>query len=354
MDTMPDDSCGVAAGLRFAYVLTHPHTPCRSWADVQRWQPPDGPLWIHLERGDPTSHAWVRSNSGLDPVMAEALLAEESRPRVESVGDGLLIVLRGISRVLEGRESELGGDTDLVPVHIWIDGHRVISLRDQDHFLGALRDIRADSILGKGPTRTGELLALIAYTVTRDIEPVLDAMDDEMDMLEDLVLENAELPFDHAPHNAIRYQINGLRRRATHLRRYLAPQREALSRLQREECSWLSTRDRIIIREDGDRVLRFIESLDALRDRATIAYEDLSSQASEQIARISVQMARNSNRLTALAAMLLPPSVIAGLFGMNVGGIPWGQDSNGFIIAVVGAVASSVGILFVLRVLKWL
>jgi len=62
--------------------------------------------------------------------------------------------------------------------------------------------------------------------------------------------------------------------------------------------------------------MRFIEYLDAIRDRTHHpCMNDLGTVISERIA-------RNSNRLAALAALLLPPSVIAGLFGMNVGGIP--------------------------------
>ncbi|MFN3075466.1 MAG: CorA family divalent cation transporter [Alphaproteobacteria bacterium] len=354
MAVQENPAYGVAPGLRFAYVLERNGRIFRNWSELRAWRPQGGPVWVHLERDHHVADAWLRSESGLDPLVTEALLAEESRPRVEAVDEGLLIVLRGISRIVGEAESALGGDADLVPVHMWVDGHRVITLRDQDHFLPALRDIRNTSLQGKGPARTGELLAIIAGSVIRDIEPVLDAMDNEMDALEDLILELMDAPHDHTPDKALRHRISQLRRRAIHLRRYLTPQRDALNRLQGEECAWLTPRDRLLIREDTDRLVRFIEYLDAIRDRAVILHDDLSGLVSERIARNAIRMSKMSNRLTAIAALLLPPSVIAGLLGMNVGGIPMSQDPHGFSEISAIAISSSVVILVGLRLLKWL
>ena len=332
--------CGLEPGLRFACVLNgRGGAVHKSWQEVQTWHPEVGVLWIHLERDDPATERWIMEASGIDPVIGEALLMEDSRPRVEGIDDGLLIVLRGISQISAGHESQLGGSVDLVPVHLWIDGHRVISLRDKDHQLGALRDIRNANATGKGPARPGELLVLIADKLVKDLEPVLDAMDEEVDYLEDEVLTSAA--------SESRIKISDLRRRAIHLRRYLAPQRDALNRLQREECSWLTERDKVRLREVIDKVVRFIEYLDSIRDRAIILHEDLSSILNERIA-------RTSNRLTGMAALLLPPSLVAGLLGMNVGGLPGTQDPWGFYIVLIFMVLLSVGVVWLLRRLNWM
>ncbi len=90
-------------------------------------------------------------------------------------------------------------------------------------------------------------------------------------------------------------------------------------RLQTEDTRLLEKADRLRLRCVVDSVIRYLEDLDALRDRATILHEDLSAQISEQIA-------KTSNRLTAVAALLLPPSLVAGMLGANIGGIP-GQES---------------------------
>jgi zinc transporter len=126
------------------------------WAGIESWQPDQGVLWIHLERDEPIAQKWMRERSGIDPLIVEALLAEESRPRVEASEDGLLVVLRGVN------VQEQGAPVGLVPIHLWVDAYRVISLRDKNHLLMALRDIREALTIGRGALGSGQLFALIA------------------------------------------------------------------------------------------------------------------------------------------------------------------------------------------------
>jgi len=51
------------------------------WAEIGRWQPADGLLWVHLDFTRPGSRTWLEESSGLDESIVEALLAEDGRPR---------------------------------------------------------------------------------------------------------------------------------------------------------------------------------------------------------------------------------------------------------------------------------
>jgi zinc transporter len=329
---------GLEPGLRFALLLDgHGGATVLDWERVSRWRPDDGFLWIHLERDDPATREWMNHSAGVDPLVAEALLAEESRPRVEAVDEGLLIVLRGVCATAPDQETP--AELDLVPIHIWIEGQRVVTLRDKGHYITALRDIRRALNARKGPSGPGDLLAKIADKLVRDLEPVLDGMDEEVDELDEMVLQGED--------REVRPRLKILRRRAVQLRRYLAPQRDALNRLEHDDATWLFERDRVRLREVTDKLMRFIEYLDAIRDRTTILHDDLSTAIGERIA-------RNSNRLAALAALLLPPSVIAGLFGMNVGGIPGVNDSWAFEAVCAVVFVLSALTLYTLKRVNWL
>jgi zinc transporter len=331
---------GAEPGLRFALVLDG-HGGCKQvdWERACQWKPADGMIWLHLERDEPAAAEWLNTKAGLDPVVAEALLAEESRPRVEPVDDGLLIILRGVCATAPDESADAAPELDLVPIHLWVDANRVISLRDKGHYITALRDIRKALHAGKGPSHAGELLAQIGDKLVRDLEPVLDAMDEEVDELDEMIF--------HGEANTVRERLKLLRRRSVQLRRYLAPQRDALNRMEHDDAPWLTEREKLRLREVTDKLMRFIEYLDSIRDRTTILHDDLSTVISERIA-------RNSNRLAALAALLLPPSVIAGLFGMNVGGIPGVNDTWAFIVIVVMTVVISVLTLWILKKFNWL
>jgi zinc transporter len=333
-------SYGDEPGLRFALLLDG-RGGCTTldMAGICEWAPADGIVWLHFERDHPAANDWVTNNSGFDPLVAEALLAEDSRPRVEPIDDGLLIILRGVCAAPPEEAESPSPEIDLVPLHIWIDEHRLVTLRDSGHYITALRDIRLALEKAKGPKNTGELLAMVSDKLVRDLEPVLDAMDEEVDELDELIF-NGEA-------SEVRQRLKELRRRSVQLRRYLAPQRDALNRIEHDDAPWLKERDKLRLREVIDKLMRFIEYLDAIRDRTGILHDDLSTVISERIA-------RSSNRLGARAALLLPPSVVAGLFGMNVGGIPGVHETWAFLLIVAFVVVTSVATLMILRRINWL
>ncbi|MBL8672697.1 MAG: zinc transporter ZntB [Alphaproteobacteria bacterium] len=334
---MPDAQTfesGIEAGLRFAYVLDGRGGGREvDWRGVRAWSPADGVLWVHLERDDEATAHWMREAAGIDPVTCEALLAEESRPRVECNEDALLVVLRGVD-LKDGADA-----VDLAPVHLSVTGTRVISLRDKDDQIAALRDIRKSLAAGQGPRGAGELFAQIAAKIVRDLEPVLDKLEDSIDALDER-LAGREI-------SGAREALSAIRRQAIGLRRYLAPQREALFRLHLEEATWLARADKIRLREVTDRTLRYVESLDEIRDRATVLHEDIAAVASERTASATV-------RLTALTALLLPPTLLAGLLGANVSGIPFSDDPAAFAATCLLVVVMLAIEVWILRRSRWL
>jgi zinc transporter len=324
---------GVEPGLRFAALLDG-KGGCRNldWSGLRAWQAGQGFLWVHLERDAPEAIRWIEERSGIDPLIADTLLAEESRPRIEAVEDSLLLILRGVN--LADRNS-----LEMVPIHIWIDGTRALTLRDKAHALTALTDIRMALTAGRGPKTAGALLAQIADKIGRDLEPVLDQMEDEVEALEDQVMDSAS--------ENLRRNLADVRRRAIHLRRYLGPQRDALYRLRHEDTTLLDERDRMRLRGVIDRVVRHIEDLDAFRDRTTILHEDLAALISEKIA-------KTTHRFTAIAALLLPPSLIAGMLGANIGGIPGSDDPYAFFKVLSIIVTLLLLQWWLLRRIRWL
>jgi zinc transporter len=125
-----------------------------------------------------------------------------------------------------------------------------------------------------------------------------------------------------------------LRRQAISLRRYLSPQREALSRLLTEKITWVDDADRLRLRETCDQLVRYLEDLDEARDRAAVTQEEL-------VNRLSEQMNNKMYLLSIVAAIFLPLGFLTGLLGINVGGIP-GAESKlgfaGFVLLLIGVV----------------
>ena len=66
-------------------------------ADIANWRPEQGLLWLHVDVAEDPPHEWLQDSIGLAPLVADALAADETRPRSLNLGEGLLAVLRGVN-----------------------------------------------------------------------------------------------------------------------------------------------------------------------------------------------------------------------------------------------------------------
>lgn len=283
------------------------------WTEIDRWSPGAGTLWVHLDYAEPDVKNWISDESGLDPTIAQALLAEETRPRSLATGGGLLVILRGANL-------NAGADLDdMVAVRAWIDANRIITTRHRAS--RAIEAIRESIESGDGPLSPGDFLVQLADGLTARAGTAVSDLEDEVDKLEDEVL-NAES-------YELRTKIAEFRRSAIRFRRYLAPQKDTLTRLQSERVEWLSDIDRGYLREVGDRTLRMVEDLDSARDRAAVAQDELNGRLSEQ-------MNQTMYVLSIVAGIFLPLGLLTGLLGINVGGMPGVESRWAFVVVCLG------------------
>ncbi len=301
------------------------------WEDLKKDAAFEGPVWIHLHRQGEKSEHWLRKQSGLSQLAADALLAGETRPRVAFMHDGIVMTLRGVN-LNPGADPE-----DMVSLRIWVDEKRIVTVRLRK--LMAVNDVRERVVAGSGPLNTSDTLRMLAAGLVERMGPVIEDMNDEIDALEDDLVTN--------PTADIRQRLKELRRQAISLRRYLAPQREALARVQTENVEWMPHDHRLAFRECADQVARIVEDLDAMRERAAVIQDELTNRAAEH-------MNRNMYTLSVVAALMLPLGVITGMFGMNVGGIPLAENKDGFLVIAILLTAVVALQVLIFRRLKWI
>lgn len=326
------DATTAGNGLVAAYLLDGQGGATEiSWDGVRDWRPEDGVLWVHLERAAPETAAWMTDGSGLNPIAQEALMATESRPRMFVHDGGLQVNLRGVN-LNPGANPE-----DMVGLRLWIEDHRVISVRQRR--LMAINSVRERLHGGRGPRTTGDFLAQISDALVERMVPVISELRDRVDESEESI--------DTLDSATVRANVYEFRHQAILLRRYLAPQRDVLSRLQLEDHAWLSQRNRMELREVTDRTMRFVEELDEVRERSVLLKDEL-------LAMLSEKTNRTMYLLTLVAAIMLPLSFLTGLLGINVKGIP-GAETDWAFLAVCGLLVAIGAVQIVLfRKWKWL
>ncbi|MCE2510813.1 MAG: zinc transporter ZntB [Alphaproteobacteria bacterium] len=287
--------------------------------------------WIHLDLKTERTKRWLAHESGLSPVVAAALLDEETRPRATVIDDGVLINLRGVN-LNPGSDPE-----DMVSVRVYIDKDRIVTTRRRR--LMAVQAIRDRLDAGTGPRDSAGFLIELSGQLLDRMGPVIADLDDEVDAIEDRVLTETRA--------ALRGDLWHVRRQAILLRRYVAPQREAMTRLTTEPISWIDLPAAQRLREIADRVTRYVEDLDAARERAAIVQDELASRLGEQ-------MNRNMYILSVIAGIFLPLSLITGLLGINVAGMPGNSWPWAFTVVSIGLVIVGAIEYFLFKRLKWI
>ena len=232
-------------GLIRAYILDgEGGSRTVGWDEIENWQPSQGLLWIHLDRAELEARRWLRDSSGLNPVIVDALLAKGSRPRALAVGEDLLVFLRGIN--LNPGEDPV----HMVSMRMYLSADRIVSVRRQN--LLAVGDLSSSLEEGTGPGNAGEFLVRAAEALTNCMSPKLTDLKDELDQLEEEMART-----DYSPS---RPRLASIQREAIALRRYLAPQRDALNFLCSTPTPWLTGNDRMRLYETIDQVTRYVEN----------------------------------------------------------------------------------------------
>lgn len=307
------------------------------WATARGWTKEQGPIWIHLDATHHRTETWFKEQSGLSTFNIDGMLASETRPRYAWYEDGILLNLRGVN-LNPGADPE-----DLVSVRIWIEEHRVITTKYRR--LLATEDVQDQIEKGRGPLSTGHLVARLAGRLTDRMGPIISDINDQVAELEELLIGDDVTTQLHL--REFRHKLIGFRRQTISLRRYVAPQRDALNRMAMAEDAWIDEGVKGRFRETVDQVTRITEDLDEARERSAVVQDELMN-------RISQRMERTMYTLTMVATIVLPLGFLTGLLGINVGGMP-GMETKWAFWAVCGGLGLITGIeIWLFKKFKWL
>ena len=287
--------------------------------------------WVHIQYDADNAQEYLQS-LGVSESIAGLIITPETRPRCVSIDDGVFMVLRGVNTIEEAAADEL------VSLRIWVAGNDVITARRSDRKLHSIESMRTACLAGKGPVSVGRFLLTI-------IESMTDRIGDTVESINEAQLD-LETHLRESNPQEVRSKLAETRRHTAEIRRYLAPQREALISLSRIK-SLLSDELSIELHHQIDRMTRYIEDLDLSRERALTLQAELQNQLSEkQNARMYL--------LSIVTAIFLPLSFLTGVFGVNVAGLPGTENPGAFAILTGVMIVIGVGLSLLIFWKKWL
>ncbi|OZI63357.1 CorA family divalent cation transporter [Bordetella genomosp. 11] len=302
-----------------------------NWPDILGGSPagPGQFTWMHLKTADSRIHEWLEHARDIPEAARRFLAGRDDRPRLHISDDGVYGLLVDLKMEADGQDEEKG------VLHFFLDGTRLITVRTR-----ALRSTdRLRRLIEEGTDYgcTLDLLAGLLQCLHEGFLEKLEALTDEVDDIEASVLSDRQ--------QADRSALSAVRRQLAEFRRHINPERNILGRLCTLGHDWADSDARDRVAQVIDALHGLAGTIDALYERAKLLQEEIASQMAEQ-------MNRNLMVLSVLTALLMPGTLLSGIFGMNMADVPGLQAPGAFwwVLSLMGLLG--LGMLLLLRKLK--
>jgi magnesium transporter len=294
----------------------------------------EGVLWVDVHGyGDRAVLERIRQIFGFHPLALADAVNVPQRPKVEDFDERYLIVTR-LARLLEDQAVELE------QLSLLIGPSFVVTL--QEGMAECLEPVRQRLREGAGPIRRARadyLAYALLDTAVDSYFPVVEALGEELERLEDEVLES--------PTPRAAAGIHATRRVLLVLHRLLWRQRDALTMLLRDDTSPFDERSKLYLRDTQDHVLQILDAIETFRDLA-IGLLDL------YLSSISNRMNEIMKTLTIMATIFIPLTFIAGVYGMNFEHMPELAWRWGYALSLGLMAGVALGLVFWLWRRGWL
>lgn len=294
-------SPGVAISLPDAVMWLHREQP----------KAPGDFLWLHFNLADAAAEAWIKNHLDVVPAFFEALHEGSRSTRLEDAHDTLIAVINDVAYEFAFDPAEIAT--------LWLNVGPHLALSARSHPLRSIDRMRATVKNGGQIASSVAFLNTLLHEQGDVLVRIVRDTTLQVDVIEDKFLVG------HLQNR--RADLGRLRRVLVRLQRLLAPEPGALFRLLRLPPPWISEHDLEELRQATEEFSLTIRDMAELKERIKLLQEEVAAQVSEQTN-------QSVFTLTMVTVLALPINIVAGLLGMNVGGIPLAQRPDGFWLVV--------------------
>jgi magnesium transporter len=277
-------------------------------------------VWVALKDTTADELAEMQREFGLHELAVEDARHGHQRPKLEEYGDSLYAVVHTVE--VAGDELKVG------EVNIFVGRNYVLSIRNRTEqgFVNVRqRTEREPHLLKHG---SGFVLYALIDTVVDRYFPVLEALEDELEHLEERI-------FAGTPAQENIKALYGLKQKLMTLKHAAGPLQETAGKLYGGRVPEVCSGTQEYFRDVYDHLVRINQSIDSLREMVTTAI-------SVNLSLITVQENETVKQLAAYAALVAVPTMVAGVYGMNFEHMPelkwmWGYPfALGLMVVIDG------------------
>ena len=291
-------------------------------------------MWIGLFEPTPGELQEIADELGLHRLAVEDAVNAHQRPKIERYGDDSIFIVLKTLRYVDAQDAVETGE-----IAIFVSDRYIVTVR---HGEGSqLQDVRHRaeeelSILGNGPVAA--LYAILDEVVDR-YELVAGELETDVEEVEKSVFS------PDRTHDSER--IYGLKRETLEVRRAVLPLRDPLVRFMQRDVEHMSEAAMPFFRDVVDHLARVADTVDSVDQL-------LDSALSSHLARLSIQQNDDTRKISAWAALLVVPTLLAGIYGMNFEHMPELGWQLGYPFALLLMVTVSYGLYRAFKRSGWL
>jgi Mg2+ and Co2+ transporter CorA len=315
----------IRLGLIWGFDMAGSEARALSDADLDKPAAPDVLRWVHLNLADQRSRRWIEEMDALPAAAREAVLGADAYQRALLVDGVVVCTFHDLER-----EFGEGEPFRMAAIRILMTESLVVTART--HPVCCADMIRQRLATGTVPKDRAGALDLLVGAILEVGTQAANQLIERVQRAEDVLIEQAEPPEQKV--------LTAVRRRAVLMSRQLGGLRAVLERLEEDED----------IPEALSVVIVKLAQRAAAVGADVIALQSNLRQLREELDLIQAQRTnQNLYVLSLLSALLLPATLVTGLFGMNVHGLPFSSSHAGGIFATALAGASAFAVYLWLR-----
>jgi magnesium transporter len=290
-------------------------------------------VWVGLYQPDVGELDQVAEVFGLHPLAVEDAVSAHQRPKLERYDDNLFLTLKTLWYVDAEDAVETG------EINLFVGDDFVVTVR---HGEGAgLHDARIAlegrvQVLAHGPSA---VVYAVCDTVVDRYEEVAASLEIDVDEVETSVFSPARTD------DSVR--IYTLKREIAEVRRAVLPLREPMRRFASGLVPGIDPDAAPFFRDVADHLARTADTIDTLDSLLSTAFD-------AHLARVSVQQNEDVRKISAGAVLIVVPTLIAGIYGMNFDHMPELHWTLGYPFALALMVVVSLGLLAWFKKSGWL
>lgn len=292
--------------------------------------PDDGarnePRWLHFNLSDSRGREWVKSQRDLPEEARELLLESDARIHVDVLPGAIAAVLGDLYHDFDHDPERLG------ILRLYVDARLLLSGRT--HPLKTVDVLRRELLRSDDALTPLSVFQLLIERLAESVGKVVAELGEQVDQAEDRILAG-----NYSKQGT---PLGNLRRLVAKLRRLVGANRAALSSLPATLPGLYDADDRAALRSAIERLEAVGQDLELVQERARLLQEEIAAGMSEATN-------RNLFVLSIATTTLLPITLITGIFGMNVRGLPFAESPHGFYVVMLGIAATVLVALSLLR-----